>query len=62
MPFQELANPDELTSFLNDNSDGCIVTFSATWCGVGPSLLFTFDFVCVRSVGCWVIRVVKTEK
>uniref|UniRef100_A0A7S3KX65 Thioredoxin domain-containing protein n=1 Tax=Amphora coffeiformis TaxID=265554 RepID=A0A7S3KX65_9STRA len=33
MPFQELGNPDELTSFLNDNSDGCIVTFSASWCG-----------------------------
>ena len=33
MTFTELANPDELTTFLNDNSNGCIVAFSATWCG-----------------------------
>lgn len=33
MTFTELANPDELASFLNDHSDACIITFSATWCG-----------------------------
>ena len=33
MTFTELENPDELTDFLNENSEGCIIAFSATWCG-----------------------------
>lgn len=33
MTFTELASPEELTEFLNENSGGCVVTFSATWCG-----------------------------
>jgi thiol-disulfide isomerase/thioredoxin len=32
MPFVELASPNELTEFLNDNSIA-LLTFSATWCG-----------------------------
>ena len=33
MSLTELASPDELTEFLNANSDGCVITFSASWCG-----------------------------
>ena len=33
MTFTELNNPEELTTFLNENSSSCIITFSATWCG-----------------------------
>ena len=32
--FVELSSPDELIEFLNTNDEkGCVVTFSATWCG-----------------------------
>ena len=32
--FVELPSGDALTEFMNDNAkDGCVVTFSATWCG-----------------------------
>jgi thiol-disulfide isomerase/thioredoxin len=33
--FVELADAEELSQFLSDDhhQDGCIVTFSATWCG-----------------------------
>jgi thiol-disulfide isomerase/thioredoxin len=32
--FVELGSPDELIEFLNTNDEkGCVVTFSATWCG-----------------------------
>jgi hypothetical protein len=31
--FIDLADDDALTEFLNENSEGCIVCFSATWCG-----------------------------
>ena len=33
MTFAQLANPEELTDFLNNHSDAAIVAFSATWCG-----------------------------
>lgn len=33
MTFTELATPEELTEFLNSNSDASLITFSATWCG-----------------------------
>ncbi len=33
MTFTELVTPEELTNFLNENSDACLITFSATWCG-----------------------------
>jgi thiol-disulfide isomerase/thioredoxin len=33
MTFTELATPEELTDFLNANSEVCVITFSATWCG-----------------------------
>ncbi len=31
--FVELPSSDALTDFLNENEGGCILTFSATWCG-----------------------------
>ncbi|KAG7370520.1 thioredoxin [Nitzschia inconspicua] len=31
--FVELADEDELMQFLNDHQEGCVITFSATWCG-----------------------------
>lgn len=34
MTFTELTSPEELTNFLNTHAEkGCVVTFSATWCG-----------------------------
>jgi hypothetical protein len=42
MVFVELENPDDLTNFLNEHNDVCIITFSATWCGVR---FFFFEFV-----------------
>ena len=31
--FVELADADELTEFLNTHQKGCVITFSASWCG-----------------------------
>lgn len=31
--FVELISSEALTDFLNDNEGGCVITFSATWCG-----------------------------
>lgn len=33
MTLAELTTAEELTDFLNSNSDACVITFSATWCG-----------------------------
>lgn len=33
MTFTELQNPEDLQNFLNANTEGCIIAFSATWCG-----------------------------
>lgn len=31
--FVELSSAETLTDFLNANEGGCVLTFSATWCG-----------------------------
>ena len=33
MPFVELGSPDELSDFIQENQRGCVVCFSASWCG-----------------------------
>ena len=57
--FVELVSSEALTDFLNDNEGGCVLTFSATWCGPCKALAPKLDAIAGEYEGR--ARVVKVD-